>query len=95
MLPEYLPELAKVQERIAEGERDERERKVAAAVITTHPLIDVYGTSGTYQLTIPGVRNDYIQFRINDDGSNAYIERGTLPTSLLLALADRLKEQQR
>lgn len=90
VLPGYLPELAKVQERIKEGKRDEQERKAAAAVITTHPLIAAYGTTGTYQLTIPGPRNDYIQFRINDDGSSAYIERGTLPTGLLLALADRI-----
>lgn len=94
LLPEYLTQLTEVQARVAERKQAERDYKVVEATITTHPLIETYGTTGTLILTVPGTANDYIQFSLNHDGSSARIERGNLPTALLLRLADTLKERR-
>lgn len=91
VLPEYLPELARVQEAVRQALQDEQTLAEARKILLSHQLIETYGTSGDLLMSLPGPAMHHIQFRLNHDGSRVDITQGHLPTDVFLALAQAAK----
>ena len=92
LLPDYLPDLEKVRERIA---ADERAATTRAAALAALGEVGANETNGRIYISLPGI---YGQIDLNHDGQAGRIEVGGVPLSGLIAaiktIRDSLKEAQ-
>jgi len=96
VLPDYLPELVKAQERVIQDRQAADSRRIAAERFNAHPLIHTYGTTGELLLEIPGPGYFNLRFRLSDDGATVFLDStGTLPAEVFLAMADAAHEVTR